>query len=111
MKKFLLSTGRSTSRIEYYIIDLFKLHLGIFPGDIPYNQNLGFDFSLSDILKKDLETEVTNKLNNLVDKFQRSFGETVSISIDNIEIIDEQTVNLVITVNSVSDNITINIEE
>ena len=111
MKKFLLSTGRSTSRVEYYIIDLFKLYLGIYPGDIPYNQNLGFNFSLTEVLKKNLREEVTNRLNNLVDRFAKSFGGSVTIGIDSIEIIDEKTVNLVITVNSISDNVVINIEE
>ena len=43
MTKYLLSTGESTTRIERYILDLFKLNLQIYPGDIP-GSKLGFEF-------------------------------------------------------------------
>ena len=32
---YLLSTGQITNQVEYYIIDLFKLYLNIWPKDIP----------------------------------------------------------------------------
>lgn len=111
MKSFLLSTGRSTSRVEYYIIDLFKLHLGIFPGDIPFARNIGFNFSLDNILKKDLEKEVTNRVSQLIDKFASEFKNSVNIGVDSISMIDEKTVNITLTVNSISDNIIVEIDK
>ena len=48
MRKFLLSTGKTTDKIEYYVVDLFRLYLSVYPGDIPGASRIGFDFNLRD---------------------------------------------------------------
>ena len=48
MRKYLLSTGTATDRLEYYVLDLFRLYLKIYPGDIPGASGLGFDFNLGE---------------------------------------------------------------
>ena len=110
--KYLLSDGSSTSRVEYYIIDLFKLYLNIYPKDIPNSPNIGFDFILTDVKKDELVRNVRNRVEILVNKIKDKFTKTLSINIESIEIIDETKVKLVINVNQVqSDDIVVNIDE
>ena len=110
--KYLLSDGSSTSRVEYYIIDLFKLYLNIYPNDIPNSPNIGFDFILTDVKKDELVRNIRNRVEILVNKIKDKFTKTLSIEIESIEIIDETKVKLVINVNQVqSDDIVVNIDE
>lgn len=110
--KYLLSDGSSTSRVEYYIIDLFKLYLNIYPNDIPNSPNIGFDFILTDVKKDELVRNVRNRIEILVNKIKDKFTKTLSIEVESIEIIDETKVKLVINVNQVqSDDIVVNIDE
>lgn len=97
--KFLLSTGKSTDRIEVYVIDLFKLYLNIMPGDIP-GTDLGFDFVLTDTLKSNLANEIRNRVSRLVNTIQKKFDEKeVSISVSSLDIISDEKVKLVVSVN------------
>ena len=47
MVKYLLSTGDTTTKIEEYVLDLFKMNLVVRPDDIPHYSTVGFDFSNS----------------------------------------------------------------
>jgi hypothetical protein len=97
--KFLLSTGKSTDRIEVYVIDLFKLYLNIVPGDIPGTE-IGFNFILTDTLRSNLVSEIRNRINNLVNSIQRKFDEkVVKISVSSLDIISDEKVKLVVSVN------------
>ena len=97
--KFLLSTGKSTDGIEVYVIDLFKLYLNIMPGDIP-GTDLGFDFVLTDTLKSNLANEIRNRVSRLVNTIQKKFDEKeVSISVSSLDIISDEKVKLVVSVN------------
>lgn len=110
--KYLLSTGQSTNKVEYYIIDLFKLYLSIWPNDIPHAGNIGFDFILTDVKKDELVREIRSRVERLVNKIKTKFTKTLSINIESIEIIDETKVKLIINVNQVkSDDILVDIEE
>ena len=110
--KYLLSTGQSTNKVEYYIIDLFKLYLSIWPNDIPNAGNIGFDFILTDVKKDELVREVRGRVERLVNKIKTKFTKTLSINIESIEVIDETKVKLTINVNQVkSDDILVDIEE
>lgn len=109
MKKFLLSTGRSSYRVEYFILDLFKIYLTVYPEDIPGADGIGFDFSLAGVKKEDLKNELTLRLASLISKFKNKFGDTVSIELSSIELIDETLANVSINVNSMSDDITIDL--
>ena len=109
--RYLLSTGETTTKAEEYIIDLFRLYLGIYPGDIPHYKKLGFDFLLTDSTKDSLESYVESKVDLLIGKIQDILpNEKYKISINKLEVIDEETVRLVIDVNSVtSEDIFINL--
>lgn len=97
--KFLLSTGKSTDRIEVYVIDLFKLYLNIVPGDIP-GTDIGFNFILTDTLKSELVTEIRNRVGVLINKIQKMFDENaVQISVSSLDIISDEKVKLVLSVN------------
>lgn len=110
--KYLLSTGMSTSKIEYYIIDLFKLYLSIYPGDIPGAPKIGFDFILTDTKKDELVDEVKYRVESLVSKIKEKFNRGLSIEIESIEIIDETRAKLIIRVDQIrSDNILIDLYE
>lgn len=97
-KKYLLSTGITTDRIDQYIIDLFKLYLSIYPGDIPNYESLGFDFIMNDVKKDELVSEIRNRLGNLITKIKKQF-QGIQMSITDIELINETTLSLVINVN------------
>ena len=110
--KYLLSTGLSTSKIEYYIIDLFKLYLSIYPGDIPGASGIGFNFILTDTKKDELVSEVKYRVESLVNKIKEKFGRGIAIEIESLEIIDETRANLIIRVDQIrSDNILIDLYE
>ena len=97
--KFLLSTGKSTDRIEVYVIDLFKLYLNIVPGDIP-GTDIGFNFILTDTLKSELVTEIRNRVGILINKIQKMFDENaVQISVSSLDIISDEKIKLVLSVN------------
>ena len=100
MRKYLLSTGLATDKLEEYIVDLFRLYLQIWPREIPGLPQLGFDFILTDVKKADLVSNVTSRLSSLITKIQDKFGASVTITLDSVEIIDETKVRVTITVNN-----------
>ena len=110
MTKYLLSTGKSTTQIEKYILDLFKLNLKIWPGDIPGLPKVGFDFILTDTKKDEVVEEVRYRVKNLVDRLKERFtGQKIDIEISSIELIDSERVRVVINVNDYTDSATVNI--
>ena len=110
MTRYLLSTGKSTTQIEKYILDLFKLNLKIWPGDIPGLPKVGFDFILTDTKKDEVVEEVRYRVKNLVDRLKERFtGQKIDIEISSIELIDSERVRVVINVNDYTDSATVNI--
>lgn len=107
MTRYLLSTGRSTTAIEKYILDLFKLNIQIYPGDIP-GSNVGFDFTMSNVKKDELGTEIRSRISTLVSRMKKQF-EGVEISIGSLELLDEERVLVNINVNDYSDSISIDL--
>lgn len=110
MKKYLLSSGQATERVEYYVIDLFKLYLKIFPGDIPGASGLGFNFNLGDTRKADIPEVLNSRVNQLIIKIQDRFTTGITMSLESLEIISETKAKIVIKVNRVvSDDIYLNL--
>lgn len=109
--RYLLSTGETTTKAEEYIIDLFRLYLGVYPGDIPHYKKLGFDFLLTDATKDGLKSYVKSKVDLLIGKIQDILpNKKYKISVNTLEVIDEETVRLVIDVDNVtSEDIFINL--
>lgn len=107
MKKYLLSTGVCTSKIEDYILDLFRLNLQVWPGDIP-GSNVGFDFIFSDTKKDMLQRDVKNRVESLVSRIQSQFGG-IKIEVSGIDLIDETRVLITIDVRGTSDTILIDL--
>lgn len=105
--KYLLSTNNITDKIEYYILDLFKLYLQIYPEDIP-GSKIGFNFVLTDIKKTELPNEVKNRIEKLIIYLNGRFSG-VSLNLESIEILDEERAKITINVNNVQENVTINL--
>lgn len=109
---YLLSTGQITNQVEYYIIDLFKVHLNIWPKDIPGAPKIGFNFIFTDTKKKNLASEIRSRIDSLISKIKDKFTKTLDIKIVSLDLIDETKVKLVISVNQVeSDDILVDINE
>ena len=107
-----ISTGQITNQVEYYIIDLFKLYLNIWPKDIPGASKIGFNFIFTNTKKKDLASEITGRVEQLITKIKEKFTKTLDIKIVSLDLIDETKVKLVISVNQVeSDDILVDINE
>ena len=111
MTRYLLSTGQSTTRIERYILDLFKLNIQIYPNDIP-GSDIGFDFILGDTKKDQILTEFGNRVSSLVNKIQSRFDNKIyKINIESIELIDETRIRVTISVGDYSDSVSLNLYE
>lgn len=109
--RYLLSTGQATTKAEEYIIDLFRVYLTVYPGDIPHYKDLGFDFLLTEVTKDGMEEAVKSKVESLVSKIQDSLpNQKYQIIISELDLIDEETVRLVIDVSGTrSEDIYINL--
>lgn len=114
-KKYLLSTGEITSKIEYYFLDLFKLYLTIYPGDIPGASDIGFNFIFTDVKKDEIVSEVKSRVNILIEKLKSKIinemgSNRVSIVVNELALMDETTVRLILTLNErISEELTIDI--
>lgn len=110
MNRYLLSTGRSTYSVEYYIMDLIKLYLQIYPGDIPGASGIGFDFTIRNTTTSELPEKVKTMVENLIGVVQKDFGGGIGITVDEVVIVGESSARITITVNrSLSEDITINL--
>lgn len=109
---YLLSTGQSTNKIEYYIIDLFRLYLHIWPNDIPGADQIGFDFIFNNTKKKDIISDIKSRINTLIVKIKGKFSQKIEITLISLELLDETKVKLIISVNQIqSDEILVDISE
>jgi hypothetical protein len=105
MTKYLLSTGETTTKIEEYVLDLFKMNLIIRPNDIPHYSILGFDFTLVGVPKDSLKSEVKRRIESLINNIQNLFDKSVvKISLESIEIINEETISIVVKINNYTSN-------
>lgn len=99
--KYLLTTGETTTKIEEYIIDLFRLYLTVYPDDVPHKRNIGIDFNLAGTFKDELPGKVNSLVSELINKIKTKVPESVEIEQESLDLIDEGTAKLVISVNSV----------
>ena len=107
--KYILSTGITTDMVEYYIIDLFKLYLSVYPGDIPNAEYIGFDFIITDTKKADLANDIKRRVDVLISKIQERVSG-VTISLVELALVNETTVKIIIDVNQVkSDEILVDL--
>jgi len=109
MAKYLKSDGNITNKIDDYIVDLFKLYFTIHPNDIP-GTNIGFNFIMNGVQKVDLESEITSRLIELIDKMKERFSG-ISMSIDSVNLIDYERAKIEITVGKISDTIEVGLYE
>lgn len=97
MKKYLLSTGRVTEKIEYYVLDLFRLYLSIYPKDIPGADRIGFDFNVTNTFKANLADEVTRRVRDLISRLRERFDKGIDIDLISCELLDETRVRIVVS--------------
>ena len=110
MTKYLLSTGQITTKIEQYILDLFRLYMGILPGDIPGLPNVGFNFILTNTKKDEIESEVYYRVKSLVDKISGQFSNSqLRIEIESIDLISYERAKVVLKVNQYTEDIELNL--
>lgn len=103
MTKYLLSTGETTTKIEEYVLDLFKMNLQIRPNDIPHFSAVGFDFTLVGIPKDMLKQEARKRLENLVTNIQNLFDKSViKISLKSVTVVNDETLSVVVDINNYS---------
>lgn len=95
--KYLLSTGKSTTKVEEYILDLVRLYLNINPGDIPGRPDFGINFTITNTMKDELKSEIRYMSKSLVETIKSRLSG-VSLEIESISLIDEQRVRLVLQV-------------
>jgi hypothetical protein len=108
--KYLLSDNTVTSQVEYYVIDLFKLYLSVYPGDIPGADSIGFDFNLRGTFKANLASEVESRISSLVSKFQSRFSGGLSFVLEECSLIDDSLVKVVVSCGRVrSEDIIVNL--
>lgn len=96
---YLLSTGEITSKIEKYILDLFRIYLNVYPRDIPGDPKIGFNFIFNDVKKDEIISEIQSRVSQLASKIKDKFGGKYNIVVDSIEVLDESRVRITITVN------------
>jgi hypothetical protein len=95
--KYLLTSGQSTTKVEEYILDLLKLYLQVNPGDIPGAERIGFDFTLLDVKKDRLQSEVEYRVKSLLKKVQERFTG-IKIEAKEIVLLDEKTAKVTVEV-------------
>ena len=109
-KQYFLSNGTVTSDVAVYILDLFKLYLGVNPGDIPYVPDFGFNFTFAGIPKVELKDKIQFRMESLIKIIKDSFpGSTIVL--EDLEMPSEETVRAIISVNGVKSDLFINIYE
>lgn len=99
--KYLLSDGSSTNKIEYYIIDLFKIYFTVYPNDVLGVDSIGFDYTLLDVKKDELEKEIETRINLLINEIKNKLYSEVNIDIVSIELIDETKAKVILDVNKI----------
>ena len=99
-KQYFLSNGTVTNDVAAYILDLFKLYLGVNPGDIPYVPDFGFNFTFAGIPKIELENKIKFRMEAFVKKISDSFPNN-TIILEDIKLIDEETVKATVTVDGI----------
>ena len=96
-RKYLLSTGLSTSKVEEYVLDLFQMYLCINPGDIPHRSDIGFNFTITDVMKDGLESEIMYRVRSLVENIKSKMSGMI-IEIESVVLIDETRVKVILSV-------------
>ena len=103
MTKYLLSTGEITTKIEEYVLDLFKMNLQVRPNDIPHLSSIGFDFTLVGIPKDMLKQEATKRLESLITNIQNLFDKSViKISLKSVTVVNDELLSVVVDINNYS---------
>lgn len=108
--KYLLSTGETTEKTEYYILDLFRISLSVYPEDIIGAPGIGFNFLFNDIKKDEIVSEIKSRVSQLAQGIRNKFSSSkYNIEVSEIEILDESRVRITIDVNEESDTITLDV--
>lgn len=99
--KYLLSTGELTTRFDLYILDLVKMYTTIYPGDIPGALDYGFDFLFTNVMEKDLEQAVIERVQNLISKIQNRFNSRgLKIVLVSVNLINTKKAKVVLNINN-----------
>ena len=111
MKKYLLSTGSCTDKIEYYLIYLIRINFSILPDDIPGDTGIGFNYTIINEKKDEIINSIKSKLDLLINNIKNRIGDRYKISIQSINLIDgsEGRLKLIINVDDVSEELIVKV--
>ena len=109
MATYILSSGKSTDRVEDYLLDLFELYLKIYPGDVPGVPEFGFDFNLLGVMKEDLPKEIKSRVAGLVNKVNSRFSAGIKLEVVSLEIISETKARVTVQAGQSRSEVTLNI--
>ena len=110
MKKYLLSSARTTTKPEEYILDLFRLYLGVNPGDVPYVPDYGYNFTFAGIPKSELYDKIEFRMDAFVKKIASSFP-TAKVVLEDLRMPSEEIVQATIRVGDLKTELYVNIYE
>ena len=103
-RKYILSTGEVTGRPEKYLLDLIKLNLTIYTKDIPWRDDIGFDFLLGEVFKDDFKEAVERKAEELIKFVQNKTSITdVSIELVSVDIVSYSKARICLNVSEIGD--------
>lgn len=94
---YILSTGETTNDVITYIKDLFKIYFSIRPKDIPGMGYVGFESSLIGITKDSLRSEITRRVQSVVDIIKSQFTG-IEMSLESLKIISEERIDVVLNI-------------
>lgn len=97
MNRYMLSSGRTTTKIQEYILDLFSLYLGLNPGDVPGLPDFGFNFTFAGVPKMELMSKMEFRINAFLEKIGKSFPNH-RIVLEELIMPTEETVKIVVSV-------------
>lgn len=112
MKKYLLSTGKTTTQTEKYIEDLFRIYFVVYPDDIPGASNIGFDYIMTDVKKDEVKNVLRSRIEKLIELIKSKFKTALDIRIHSLDLLTEEKARLILDINQVvSDEITLDLYE
>lgn len=97
--KYLLTDGSTTSKIEVYVLDLFKLFMTVHTGDIIMNRSFGGEFSFSGVTNSTARIDVESKAEKIISQIKKSIPSTVILNLVGVQFVSPTEVSVSININ------------
>jgi hypothetical protein len=97
MTNYVLSTGEITTKVERYVVDLIRMAMCVYPGDVP-GRSFGFDFILGDVKKDQLRQAIIDKATDLIGMVRKFCPSNIGISLTKVQLISYSLARITISV-------------